>query len=30
MDVELQFTDKEITFWGGMGLMKRMLGRIGV
>ena len=29
MDVELQFTDKEITPWGGMGLMKRMLDRIG-
>ncbi|MHB8623488.1 MAG: IS1380 family transposase [Sulfuricaulis sp.] len=29
MSVELQFTDKEITPWGGMGLMKRMLDRIG-
>ncbi len=25
MDLELRFTDKEITAWGGMGLMKRML-----
>lgn len=29
MDFELRFTDKEITAWGGMGLMKRMLDRIG-
>ncbi len=29
MNVELAFTDKEITAWGGMGLMKRMLDRIG-
>ncbi len=29
MSVELQFTNKEITPWGGMGLMKRMLDRIG-
>jgi Transposase DDE domain group 1 len=29
MRVELAFTDKEITAWGGMGLMKRMLDRIG-
>jgi hypothetical protein len=29
MSIELQFTDKEITAWGGMGLMKRMLDRIG-
>src|SRR5688500_11743838 len=29
MSVELQFTDKEITAWGGMGSMKRMLDRIG-
>ncbi len=29
MDFELQFSDKEITPWGGMGLMKRMLGHIG-
>jgi hypothetical protein len=27
--MELQFTDKEISAWGGMGLMKRMLDRIG-
>jgi len=26
MGFELRFTDKEITAWGGMGLMKRMLG----
>jgi len=26
---ELRFTDKEIAAWGGMGLMKRMLDRIG-
>ena len=25
MTFELRFTDKEITAWGGMGLMKRML-----
>jgi hypothetical protein len=25
MDFELRFTDKEITAWGGMGLLKRML-----
>ena len=25
MDFELAFTDKEITPWGGMALMKRML-----
>jgi hypothetical protein len=25
MDFELQFSDKEITPWGGMALMKRML-----
>ncbi len=29
MGFELQFTGKEITAWGGMGLMKRMLDRIG-
>lgn len=29
MNVELSFTDKEITAWGGMGLMKRMLDHIG-
>ncbi len=29
MGFELQFTDKEITLWGGMGLMKRLLDRIG-
>jgi len=29
MDFELRFTDKEITAWGGMGLMKRMLDHLG-
>lgn len=29
MDFELRFTDKEITPWGGMALMKRMLEHIG-
>ena len=29
MSFELGFTTKEITAWGGMGLMKRMLDRIG-
>ncbi|PTN10829.1 transposase [Nitrosomonas aestuarii] len=29
MGFELRFTDKEITALGGMGLMKRMLDRIG-
>ena len=29
MDAELAFSDKEITAWGGMGLMKRLLDRIG-
>ena len=28
MDFELRFTDKEITAWGGMSLMKRMLDRL--
>ena len=28
MDVELRFTDKEITAWGGMGLMKRLLDHL--
>lgn len=28
MGFELQFTDKEITAWGGMGLMKRMLDHL--
>ena len=27
MDFEIGFTDKEITPWGGMALMKRMLDR---
>ena len=29
MDFELRFTDKEITAWGGMWLMKRMLDHMG-
>lgn len=29
MDFDLRFTDKEITAWGGMGLMKRMLDHLG-
>jgi len=29
MDLDLRFTDKEITAWGGMGLMKRMLDHLG-
>ena len=29
MDFELRFTDKEITAWGGMALMKRMLDHLG-
>ncbi|SDY84782.1 IS1380 family transposase [Nitrosomonas halophila] len=29
MEFELRFTDKEITAWDGMGLMKRMLNRTG-
>lgn len=28
MEFELRFSDKEITAWGGMGLMKRMLDHI--
>jgi Transposase DDE domain group 1 len=29
MDGELRFSDKEITAWGGMGVMKRMLDHLG-
>ena len=29
MSIDLRFTDKEITAWGGMGLMKRMLDHLG-
>ena len=29
MNFELRFTDKEITAWAGMGLMKRMLDHMG-
>ncbi len=28
MGFELRFTDQEITAWGGMGLMKRMLDHL--
>ena len=30
MDFDLRFTDKEITAWGGMALMKRMLEHMGL
>jgi hypothetical protein len=29
MDFELRFTDKEITAWGGMAMIKRMLDHLG-
>lgn len=29
MEFDLRFTDKEITAWGGMGFMKRMLDHLG-
>ena len=29
MDFDMRFTDKEITAWGGMALMKRMLDHLG-
>ena len=29
MAFDLRFTDKEITAWGGMGIMKRMLDHLG-
>lgn len=29
VDFELRFINKEISAWGGMGLMKQMLDRIG-
>ena len=29
MGFELRFSDKEITAWGGMGIMKRMLDHLG-
>jgi hypothetical protein len=29
MEFELRFTDKEITAWGGMRIMKRMLDHLG-
>lgn len=28
MGFELRFTDKEVTAWGGMGLMKRLLDHL--
>ena len=30
MEFDLRFSDKEITAWGGMGLMKRMLDHLGL
>ena len=30
MEFELRFSDKEITAWGGMGIMKRMLDHLGL
>ena len=29
MGFDLRFTDKEITAWGGMAIMKRMLDHLG-
>lgn len=29
MSFDLRFTDKEITAWGGMAIMKRMLDHLG-
>mgnify|MGYP003524810993 FL=1 len=29
MEMDLRFSDKEITAWGGMGIMKRMLDHLG-
>ncbi len=29
MEFDLGFSDKEITAWGGMGLMKRLLDHLG-
>jgi len=29
MDFQLRFTDKEITAWGGLSLLKRMLDHMG-
>lgn len=29
MEFDLRFTDKGITAWGGMGLMKRVLDHLG-
>jgi hypothetical protein len=30
MNLELRFSDKEITPWGGMAIMKRMLDHLGL
>jgi hypothetical protein len=30
MDFEIGFTEKEMTPWGGMALMKKMLDRCGL
>jgi hypothetical protein len=30
MGFDLRFTDKEITAWGGMAIMKRMLDHLGL
>ena len=30
MDFQIGFTDKEITPWGGMALMKKMMDRCGL
>lgn len=30
MDFQIGFTDKEITSWGGMALMKKMMDRNGI
>jgi hypothetical protein len=30
MGFELRFSDKEITAWGGMSIMKRMLDHLGI
>ncbi|MEN6621886.1 MAG: hypothetical protein ABFD50_10090 [Smithella sp.] len=30
MDFQIRFTDKEITPWGGMALIKKMMDRCGI
>ena len=30
MEIKIEFTDKEITAWGGMVLMKKLIDRTGV